>query len=236
MNSIFHSWSEHSCATERTQGGFEMLRKRNSSWSSYTVLTVVIVCLAAGSASAQITQDEPTDTYQVTYYSNALLKWPDGTVHIVNPGTSLTKIDANGRPLNGNLCADIYVLNNDQQVVECCGCLLTPDAEKTLSIDSDLLSNPINPKNVTTDGVIKAVSAAPGSSNVCNPSTTTIKPTAALRLWATHIQVQPYGSYPETEEEFAAAPLSVYELSNLENQCSAIVTSGSGYGICTCGI
>ena len=207
-----------------------MLRKRDSRWLSYAVLTVVIVCLAAGIASAQ------EDFYYLTYYSDARVPGaPSGTVHIVNPGTAMTRINANGRPLNGNLCADIYVLNNDQQVVECCGCILTPDSERTINIDVNLLGNPDNPGLVTNDGVIKTISATPDPG--CDPSGDrgAVKPVPSLRLWATHIQTRPTGTFAETEEEFETAPLSSNELLNLENQCSAIFTSGSGPGVCTCG-
>jgi hypothetical protein len=221
-----------------------MFRKRSSSWLSYSLFTVVVVCLAVGIASAQ-TQFEPADTYQVTYYSNAVSgenHVNDATVHIVNPGTSLTKINANGKPLNGNLCAMIYVLNDDQQEEECCSCELTPDSEDTLSVNTDLLSSPINPAIFTKDGVIKIVSAAYNTKNpadFCRPDLPNIVPTAGLRAWVTHIQAQPgppatATTFPETEEEFASAPLSDFELQNLENQCSAIFTSGSGVGECKC--
>jgi len=205
-----------------------MLRKRDSRWLSCAVLTVVIVCLAAGIASAQ------EDFYYLTYYSDALVPGVSGTVHIVNPGTALTKINANGRPLNGNLCADIYVLNNDEQVVECCGCILTPDSERTINIHTNLLGNPDNPGLVTNDGVIKTISATPDPG--CDPTGDrgAVRPTPSLRLWATHIQTVPAG-FAETEEEFETAPLSSNELLFLENQCSAIFTSGSGPGVCTCG-
>jgi hypothetical protein len=208
-----------------------MFRKRDSSWLRYTVLTIAVVCLAAGFAAAQ------QDFYYVTYYSEALVVGvPAGTVHIVNPGTALTRINGNGRPLNGNLCADIYVLNNDQQVVECCSCTLTPDSERTININTNLLGNPDNPRLVTLDGVIKVVSAAPNP--FCDPTgdTRPVVPTPSLRLWATHFQVEPVApTITETEEEFATAPLSSNELFNLENQCSAIFTSGSGPGVCSCG-
>ncbi len=206
-----------------------MLRKRDSRWLCFAVPTVVIVCLAAGIASAQ------SDFYYLTYYSDALVPGaPSGTVHIVNPGTALTKINANGRPLNGNLCADIYVLNNDEQVVECCGCILTPDSERTINIDVNLLRNPDNPRLVTNDGVIKTISATPDPG--CDPTGDrgAVKPTPSLRLWATHIQTRPTG-FAETEEEFETAPLSSNEILFLENQCSAIFTSGSGPGVCSCG-
>jgi len=207
-----------------------MFRTRALSLLRYTVLTVSMVCLLGLISSAQ-TAYEPTDTYQVNYYSNALTdSLPDATVHIVNPGTAVTKLDADGRPLNGDLCAFIYVLNNDEQEVECCGCRLTPDSERTLSVDSNLLGNPFNPATVTHDGVIKVVSAPYPANHRCRPDNEGVTPEAGLRAWATHIQAT-----AETEEEFAAAPLSDNELFFLQNQCSAIYTSGSGAGICSCG-
>src|SRR5579863_896448 len=211
-----------------------MFRTRTSSLLIYTVLTASVVFLAAAISAAQ-TKYEPTDTYQVSYYSNALISGvPDGTVHIVNPGTAVTKINLDGKPINGNLCAQIYVLNNDEQEVECCGCTLTPDSERTISIDRNLLGNPINAGIVTHDGVIKVVSElAPGKGN-CLPDVEGVAPTAGLRAWATHIQTAS-DTYVETEEEFGAAPLSDNELFWLQNQCSTIYTSGSGHGKCSCG-
>jgi hypothetical protein len=187
-----------------------------------------LLCLAAGIAAAQ-------STYQVTYYSNPLGASLDSTFHIVNPGTQVTEVDSNGKPLNGDLCADIYVYNNDEQVVECCGCRLTPDSERTLSLNTDLLANPINPKEVTTDGVIKIVSTRPNSSNQCDPTGDTGPTRLALEVqaWATHIQTN--ANNPETEEEFASAHLSPFELQYDQRLCSAIRTSGSRKGICTCG-
>ena len=200
-----------------------------------TVLTASVVFLTAAISYAQTT-DEPSDTYQVNYYSNAFTPGaPDGTVHIVNPGTAVTRLNPDGKPLNGDLCAQVYVLNNDEQEVECCGCRLTPDSERTLSIDKDLLGNPINVKILTPDGVIKIVSDPAPARGPCRPDTEEgVEPRAGLRAWATHVQTVST-SFAETEEEFGAAPLSDNELFWLQNQCSAIYTSGSGHGRCTCG-
>jgi hypothetical protein len=217
----------------KLQGG-DMFRTKRSSLLIYAVLVTSVVCLAAAISSAQI-KDQPVDTYRVNYYSDALTKGaPDGTVHIVNPGTAVTKLNADGKPLNGSLCAQVYVLNNDEQEVECCGCVLSPDSERTLSINKDLLGNPINTNIVTVDGVIKIVSTAP-TNGKCRPDYETDKPVAGLRSWDTHIQTVSTASYAETEEEFGSAPLSNNEWFWLTNQCSAIYTNGSGAGICTCG-
>jgi hypothetical protein len=212
-----------------------MFRTKRSSLLMYTVLTASVVFLAASIASAQI-KFEPPDTYQVNYYSSALATGaPDGTVHIVNPGTAITKLNADGKPLDGNLCAQIYVLNDDEQEVECCGCRLSPDSERTLSIDKNLLGNPINIKIVTPDGVVKVVSTPVPARGACRPDQEGTRPTAGLRAWATHIQTVSEESFVETEEEFEPAPLSDNELFWLQNQCSAIYTNGSGHGKCTCG-
>ena len=206
---------------------------RTKSLLTYTVLTASVVFLAAVSF-AQTTYKKSL-TYQLTYYSNALnTSAPDGTVHIVNPGSAVTKLDADGKPLDGNLCAQIYVLNNDEQEVECCGCTLTPDSERTLSINKNLLGNPINVRQVTSDGVIKIVSEPTPSSGPCRPDLEVGNVVPELQSWDTHIQAVSDG-YAETEEEFAGAPLSANELFWLQNQCSAIYTNGSGHGKCTCG-
>ena|SRR5579863_2839108 len=206
---------------------------RTKSLLTYTVLTASVVFLAAVSF-AQTTYKKSL-TYQLTYYSNALnTSAPDGTVHIVNPGSAVTKLDADGKPLDGNLCAQIYVLNNDEQEVECCGCTLTPDSERTLSINKNLLGNPINVRQVTSDGVIKIVSEPTPSRGPCRPDLELANVAQELQSWDTHIQTVSEG-YAETEEEFAPAPLSANELFWLQNQCSAIYTNGSGHGKCTCG-
>jgi hypothetical protein len=206
---------------------------RTKSLLTYTVLTASVVFLAAVSF-AQTTY-KTSLTYQLTYYSNALTTAaPDGTVHIVNPGSAVTKLNADGKPLDGNLCAQIYVLNNDEQEVECCGCTLTPDSERTLSINKNLLGNPINVRQVTPDGVIKIVSEPTPSSGPCRPDLEVGNVVPELQSWDTHIQAVSDG-YAETEEEFAPAPLSANELFWLQNQCSAIYTNGSGHGKCTCG-
>jgi len=205
---------------------------------SYAILAFAAVTLAVSIAAAQ---QEPTDTFSVSYYSNARVKGlKDATVHIINPGTAITTINQNGKPTSGNLCADVFVFNNDEQAVECCACRLTPDSERTLGIDTDLLANPVNEKNVTNDGVLKIISTEPvfvKGVKTCPLPTgdKTITPTAGLRAWATHLQQRDKSAYVETEEEFAAAPLSDFEFEFDEMQCSAIATSGSGHGICTCG-
>jgi hypothetical protein len=179
-----------------------------------------IVAAAAGLASAQ-TIGSSTDVFKVNYFANNVAAAPDATVRIDNPGLTY-----------GNLCAMVYVFDNDQQMTECCGCLETHDGLRTLSVKHDLTSNPLTGV-VSNNGAIKIVAAA-ATSSACDP-TASVSPKANIRAWATHIENVLAGAYPITETEFSDSSLGATELANLQAQCSFINVLGSGHGICTCG-
>lgn len=182
-----------------------------------TLLAFVLVAVSlVGLASAA----EPADTLQVNYFVNANTAGaPDGTVQLTNPGTS-----------GANVCAMIYVFYPDEEMTECCGCILTPDDLRTLSINNDLTANPLVGIRATS-GVIKVASSSAASG--CDPRK--LAPTPSTRGWATHILGLSTGGYAIGEGEFQNATLSVTEVSRLQAECSAIVLDGSGHGICSCG-
>ena len=170
--------------------------------------------IGAGAASAQ-------DVYKVNYFSNNAAPAPDATVRIDNPGLTY-----------GNLCAMIYVFDADQQLTECCGCLETHNGLRTISVRSNLTSNPLTGV-VSRNGVIKIVSAAVNNSP-CDP-TSNVKATPNLRAWVTHIQNAVGTSYPITETESSDSTLGATELANLQAQCAFVGILGSGQGTCSCG-
>jgi hypothetical protein len=175
---------------------------------------VGFVIIGAGAASAQ-------DVYKVNYFSNNAAPAPDATVRIDNPGLTY-----------GNLCAMIYVFDADQQLSECCGCVETHNGLRTLSVRSNLTSNPLTGV-VSRNGVIKIVSAAVNNSP-CDP-TSNVTPKANLRAWGTHIQNAVGTAYPITETESSDSTLGATELANLQAQCAFVNILGSGQGICSCG-
>ena len=190
------------------------------------VLTIATV-LCAGTAMAQTL---PDDTYFVTYFSNAHGTL-DATVRIDNPGADAGL----------NLCADIYVFDAAEEQSECCGCLLTPNDLRTISVNFGLTNNPGNGVK-PTNGVIKIVSAAPNKGATgCDPTggasllggfPNNIVPTPDIRAWATHIQAVPVAT---TEEEFSDSTLTQTELNNLQETCFTVLQNGSGRGLCRCG-
>src|SRR5271166_5158404 len=180
---------------------------------TFTVLCVALAVVLLGTVAVA------QDVFQVNYYANAQSAGPDATVYIDNPGAANYT----------NLCAMIYVFTYDQQMAECCGCGESPNNLDTLSVNSDLTSNPLTSTTPTT-GVIKIVAAPdPG---FCDPTSPYV-PTPDLRAWATHIQSS--GPYAITETPFLDAPLSGAELSALQSQCAFIGILGSGHGLCSCG-
>lgn len=178
----------------------------------------LVVLLLAGPVWAAVTTP-PADTLKVDYFANANTAGaPDGTVRITNPGTAA-----------GNVCASIFVFDPYQEMSECCSCLMTPDGLRTLSVNTDLTSNPLTGVALNT-GVIKIVPTIPVA-GAC-PLPTVVNSEPALRAWVTHIQ---NGTYAITETNASDATLSSNEVISLQRDCTAIKLDGSGHGVCTCG-
>ena len=158
----------------------------------------------------------------LSYFSNAHTSGvADATVRLTNPGVT-----------GGNLCAEIYVFDQSQQLSECCGCLVSPDGLRTLSVNGDLTSNPLTGVQSRT-GVVKVVPADASVNPSCDP--TVIAPKASLAAWSTNIQKQAASAFTITETTFQPGPLGDDELAALQSQCSFSHTLGSGQGVCSCG-
>src|ERR1017187_5686904 len=139
--------------------------------TSLVVLTLALA-LCAGSAWATT---PAADTLKVDYFANANTAGaPDATVRITNPGTA-----------GGGLCAAVYVFDVNQEMSECCSCYVSPDGLRTLSVNTDLTSNPLTGVILNT-GAIKIVSTKSNGTTCPNP--TNLSPTAGVRAWDTHIQ------------------------------------------------
>jgi hypothetical protein len=186
-------------------------------------ITMLVVCtialaLCAGVAAATTTPPAP-DTLKVDYFANANTAGaPDGTLRVTNPGTA-----------GGSLCAAIYVFDSNQELSECCSCYVSPDGLRTLSVNTDLTSNPLTGVILNT-GAIKIVST-PTKGGIC-PLPLSLTPTAGIRAWETHIQ---NSNFVITETASQDATLSSAEVSRLQGECYAIQLDGSKSGVCTCG-
>ena len=150
-------------------------------------------------------------------------------------------------PPNGDVCANIYVYNDVQEQQECCSCPLTANSLLTFSVINDLTSNPFNPKESLSAGVIKIV----GSSGVVGCSNSPTATTAAgpyiiaggLHEWLNHTEMMfsPQGAATTSTslDSFTNAVLDAGELASLQAGCAAInsanLHASEAIGICSCG-
>jgi hypothetical protein len=208
-------------------------------------LVIVGLCVFAVNASAQSPIVPTQDFFKINYFANnGVSGAPDATVRIDNPGSPFTVNVGGGEGVGGavNLCAMIYVFDNDQALSECCGCLVTPDGLRTLSVTHDITSNPLT-GTVSNNGVIVVLSTLPngepcdptGALGPTNLSTADFTLVPTVRAWATHIQNRVGGSYPMTETAFSDGTASPAELELVTEECFFTVRLGSGQGVCGCG-
>jgi hypothetical protein len=174
----------------------------------YGALAFALVLAFSGAASAQ-------DTYRVTYFdNNGAAGAPDAFVHILNPGVA-----------TGALCASIYVWRSDQELSECCSCPITPNGLLTIRV-SALTNNPGDHAGSPVAGSIAII-----SDSACDATNPT--PTADLRAWATHVNLDTATSgYDVTETEALDTPLSAGEQAEASSRCGFIRINGSGAGRC----
>jgi len=145
----------------------------------------------------------------------------DSTIRVTNPGTT-----------GQDLCTMIYVFDQDQQLSECCGCLVSQDGLLTLSLKKDLTGNPLTGVP-SRSGTVVLVSAQQMSSGGCNASSVT--PAGTVVAWTTHLPQSKSGMISSAEAIFSTSPLSPTLSSSLQAQCSFIQQLGSGQGLCGCG-
>jgi hypothetical protein len=186
--------------------------------------TLLLLAVLAASATPSLAQALANDAYQVNYYANAINS--DQQIRIVNTGQIGSPIDPATR--HGAVCADIYVFDARQEMIECCSCSITANGLLTLSLQNQLASNPLT--GVLPDtGVVKIVSDTVSSSGSCDAQSISAPINASLRAFGSHAQ-----GGPLTETLFSTAPLTSQEANFLSLACSFVNYLGSGKGICTC--
>lgn len=187
------------------------------------LVVLAALVLMSGAAFAQ--------SYYVDYYANnagPVPGAPDQVIRIINVGTG-------GTPLTvpqGNICANIYVFDNNQEMISCCACSLTPNELASASVGTQLTNNPVT-SVVPTFGVVKI--ALTDGARACNP-TAPLDGAAQAALgvvFGTHLQVTGGATFV-TETEKLPSILSSYEAGFLPTACSFARYLGSGKGTCSC--
>jgi len=204
-------------------------------------------------------------SYLLSYYDVATAFEPTnggygGPGHSGGTGDALLRIVDAGNWIDGlvgtgDLCANIYVFNDQQEMQECCSCPLSANHLTTLSVITELTSNPANPSESLSAGVIKILGSNPSAGCSDTPGAVTAGTLTAANLagglhaWINHTESMasnqagftptPWGFITSTSvEEFAHSPLDSGELAYLNAGCAEIHSLSilsMNPGICTCG-
>jgi hypothetical protein len=143
----------------------------------------------------------------------------DSSIRITNPATT-----------GQDLCAMVYVFDQDQQMSECCGCHVSRDGLLTLSLNKDLRSNPLTGV-ASKAGTVMLVAADYAASSPCNAAAAT--PNGTVIAWSTKLPQS--SQLSSTENTFSNSPLGATLAAALQAQCYFIQQLGSGQGQCGCG-
>ena len=219
----------------------------SASWSSSPAGIVGIdgsgLATAVGIGNATVTASSRSVSGTTTVAVSA----PDGVglLKVVNDGSQ------GDTPATGNLCDLIYVFSNEQ-LLECCGCVVTPNGSRDYDVRKHLLANTLTGQN-PTEVVLQQVSSGPAGASVdfdattcvgnpdgsvscptsgaCDP--TNAAPLPGLHGWLTQVQTVA-GMVGVTEHDVQFPDLG-NGLMDLSEDCRALIELGSGRGLCTCG-
>lgn len=182
------------------------------------LLMLVVVALAVMISGNALAQTGDISYYFVTYYSNNVSGAPDATLRFINDGYT-----------GGNIAADIYVLDDSQELVACGACWITPDGILSEDVKTELTNNTVTGK-VPSRGVIKVIADSTGD------PTLPFFVTAGLHGWATHIEraTPTSGAYSTTESPVEDGNLTLSEVIELGELCDYAQALGSGQGTIKC--
>jgi hypothetical protein len=183
----------------------------------------------------------------------------DNLIRVLNPvgcPNLLLSPQCGAQPAFGRLCAMIYVLDDQGNMGECCGCPVVPQTYLGLSLTKDLKSAWVlkgGPNANPNSGMIDIVSASPNAASSCSAahgcfggcdptSAPGYTPHRGLKGYVLHNQ-----SIVSISGTTAGIPEVPLETSNpeendgltvnyLQAECASVAFAGAGSsGICSCG-
>jgi hypothetical protein len=188
-------------------------------------------------------------SYFVDYYSNNVNPLAaDQVIRAINTGsfgTPLTSIGQGpgGVPGTGDICENVYVFDNNQEMIACCACRLTPDELSSAAVGAQLTNHALT-GTAPVAGVVKLVFTLPQATNGptgCRAETAVFAGNLAdnsAAVFGTHLQAEPPASPTSlfvTETSKLPQALSAAEAAFLPNACSFVRYLGSGTpGTCSC--
>jgi hypothetical protein len=217
------------------------------------ILATMIPAMAAFAQSNPIAADSP---FQVRYAAN--LNIGESYINITNTGAIGASLLGPGfGAASGNICANVYAFDPNEELISCCSCLVTPGQTVNLGVNRDLTVKTLTGV-VPTSVTIKLLSTAAGGDgtgtnctnsavltglpNIPSPQFCRFQPTinnfnfiliCPINAWGTTLHASATaGHYDTTETPFTPATLNAGEAVSIGGRCANILGNGSGFGIC----
>ena len=173
--------------------------------------------------------------YFVDYYSNNINPLvADQVIRAINIGTL-------GTPLTsptGDICQNVYVFDNNQEMIACCACRLTPNELSSAAVGAQLTNHALT-GTAPVAGVVKIIFSVPLATGCAAEAASIAFPTNAAEVYGTHLQAEPPSSptslFATEAEKISPGLPSINELLFLQQACSFVRYLGSGTpGTCSC--
>jgi hypothetical protein len=196
-----------------------------------------LLVLVAVLIMAAIPSTSQTSAYMIDYFSNN--PGPGGAA---DQQIRLVNFAAQGTPLTspvGDVCANVYVFDANQELVACCSCRVTPNGLLSLSLANGLTNNPVT-SVVPVNGDVKIVSTAALGAAACTPLTNNGGILNSTVGFGTHLQTSGGSAAGAFITETPLATLPVEVVSNgpegpfLLQACQFARYLGSSKGVCSC--
>ena len=216
---------------------------RNSGSLASKALAVAAGILLTASFSGKAAADPIPGTELVGYFDTSETVSDNGT----GDGDNIVRIV---NDTGVEMCALIYVLDDDEEMGECCGCVLSPNKVISLSVERDLTQSWREASQDQENGVIYAFSSAPNNRNCllsngrrnyacnagCDPSLGFTAPTTPIpHINGNITRVQAIGPAESiTETDMTNNGDDDSQEHAMASQCANIVNHGSGLGACRC--
>ena len=201
---------------------------------------LVLVALIAMAAIPSFAQYPVYSPYLIDFFANN--PGPGGAadqnVRIVNVGEFGTPLSS---PV-GDICANVYVFDANQEMVACCSCRVTPNGLLSISVANSLTNNPVT-SVVPVSGDIKIISTQAQGTRTCTPLTYNGGIRPSLVGWASHIETSggtAAGTFISVADLLgwaevpAATGDNASEVDFLPQACQFARYLGSGKGTCGC--
>ena len=161
------------------------------------------------------------DTYQVHFVEN--LNVGDAHVNITNTGANSA---LSGSAIPPNICVNVYAYDQAEELISCCGCLITPNGLQALSVQKSLISNALTPASPPTV-VIKLVASKGGPCDASSVTPADLR--HGLLAWNTSLQQNTSTrspTYGVVQTAFSFADLTALELESMTSIYGYIQANG----------